>query len=136
MSQQGRQGYNPASILVGALLAGSILSALLAASAAELISQVDYSSNPSNPSSIVLAKILQDSKQITDLIRLLSHQRAVQEGSQEGEQEKRDNQAAWDMDYGWGGGRFGKRMDSLGIAGRFGRSVDKRKEHPKSLEKI
>jgi len=37
-------------------------------------------------------------------------------------------EAAWDMDYGWGGGRFGKRMDSLGIAGRFGRSVNGRSE--------
>jgi hypothetical protein len=32
-----------------------------------------------------------------------------------------------DVDYGWGGGRFGKRRtgDALGIAGRFGRSVEK-----------
>lgn len=30
---------------------------------------------------------------------------------------------AWDMDYGWGGGRFGKRRDRLTVAGRFGRSV-------------
>jgi len=31
------------------------------------------------------------------------------------------------VDYGWGGGRFGKRRgmaDRLGLAGRFGRSVD------------
>lgn len=34
-------------------------------------------------------------------------------------------ESSLDMDYGWGGGRFGKRMDSLGIAGRFGRSVDR-----------
>lgn len=35
-------------------------------------------------------------------------------------------EAALDADYGWGGGRFGKRRmaDRLGIAGRFGRSVD------------
>jgi len=35
-------------------------------------------------------------------------------------------EAALDVDYGWGGGRFGKRRmaDRLGIAGRFGRSVD------------
>jgi hypothetical protein len=40
--------------------------------------------------------------------------------------EKRDDSsAAFDVDYGWGGGRFGKRRngDSLGLAGRFGRSV-------------
>ena len=30
---------------------------------------------------------------------------------------------AWDMDYGWGGGRFGKRRDRLSLAGRFGRSL-------------
>jgi len=30
---------------------------------------------------------------------------------------------AWDMDYGWGGGRFGKRRDRLSLAGRFGRSI-------------
>ena len=36
-------------------------------------------------------------------------------------------EAALDVDYGWGGGRFGKRRmaDRLGIAGRFGRSVDR-----------
>jgi len=35
-------------------------------------------------------------------------------------------EAALDVDYGWGGGRFGKRRmaDRLGMAGRFGRSVD------------
>ena len=35
-------------------------------------------------------------------------------------------EAALDVDYGWGGGRFGKRRmaDRLGIGGRFGRSVD------------
>ena len=51
-------------------------------------------------------------------------------------------QGAWDMDYGWGGGRFGKRgsstntggqsakrYDSFGIAGRFGRSVDNAENH-------
>lgn len=36
-----------------------------------------------------------------------------------------DSSSAFDVDYGWGGGRFGKRRnsDSLGLAGRFGRSV-------------
>ncbi len=35
-----------------------------------------------------------------------------------------DQTAAFDVDYGWGGGRFGKRRgDALGMAGRFGRSV-------------
>jgi len=35
-------------------------------------------------------------------------------------------EAALDVDYGWGGGRFGKRRmaDRLGMGGRFGRSVD------------
>jgi len=34
-------------------------------------------------------------------------------------------EAALDVDYGWGGGRFGKRgmADRLGMGGRFGRSV-------------
>ena len=45
-------------------------------------------------------------------------------------------QGAWDMDYGWGGGRFGKRTsgsnsqqggakryDMYGLTGRFGRDV-------------
>ena len=38
--------------------------------------------------------------------------------------------AGWDMDYGWGGGRFGKRSqdkkpyDMYGMGGRFGRDVD------------
>lgn len=41
-----------------------------------------------------------------------------------------EKRQAWEMDYGWGGGRFGKRGDSqkrydaYGIAGRFGRDVD------------
>ena len=39
-------------------------------------------------------------------------------------------QGAWDMDYGWGGGRFGKRApskryDMYGIGGRFGRDVSR-----------
>jgi len=40
--------------------------------------------------------------------------------------EEQKREAALDVDYGWGGGRFGKRRmaDRLGIAGRFGRSVD------------
>ena len=39
-------------------------------------------------------------------------------------------QGAWDMDYGWGGGRFGKRghgkrYDMYGMSGRFGRDVSR-----------
>ena len=39
---------------------------------------------------------------------------------------EKKREAALDVDYGWGGGRFGKRRmaDRLAIAGRFGRSVD------------
>jgi len=40
--------------------------------------------------------------------------------------EKRDDSSAgFDVDYGWGGGRFGKRRngDALSLAGRFGRSA-------------
>ena len=36
-------------------------------------------------------------------------------------------QGAWDMDYGWGGGRFGKRADMLDYGwggGRFGKRAD------------
>jgi len=127
MTQHDR-GLSLASLLLRALLVSYTLSLLMTSSSAQI------SSSTGNPSSVVLAKILQDSKQITELIRLLTQHRALQEGGQEGllkgEEQKRE--AAWDMDYGWGGGRFGKRMDSLGIAGRFGRSVDKRKDHPKA----
>jgi len=49
---------------------------------------------------------------------------------------KRQGKAAWDMDYGWGGGRFGKRnelgaggqgkrYDMYGMSGRFGRDVSR-----------
>jgi len=120
------------SSLLRGLLTTFILSAVLASTGADLPSSTDYRANPSNPSSIILAKVMQDSKQITELIRLLSHQKAFlessQDGSLKGDDQKRE--AAWDMDYGWGGGRFGKR-DSLGFAGRFGRSVDKVKAHTK-----
>jgi len=102
-------------------------SAILPVTAATAQGLPDSPGSPSgSSSSLVLAKILQDSKQISELIRLLqtySHQGTVSDdGIREGKRE-----AAWDMDYGWGGGRFGKRMDSLGIAGRFGRSVDRSK---------
>jgi len=63
------------------------------------------------------------------LARALQHYRrpahsAGQLGSDWTAADKRE--AALDVDYGWGGGRFGKRRmaDRLGIAGRFGRSVD------------
>ena len=63
------------------------------------------------------------------LARALEHQRrsahlADQLGTDWTAAKKRE--AALDVDYGWGGGRFGKRRmaDRLGIAGRFGRSVD------------
>jgi len=72
----------------------------------------------------VLAEILQDSRQIGELAHHLQGYRGRVDG--EGDTYpgvKRE--AAWDMDYGWGGGRFGKRMDTLGMAGRFGRSADR-----------
>jgi len=124
------QGASLASILLRAMLLAYTLSALLTLSTAQLPPSSDFKSG--SPSSIVLAKILQDSKQITELIRLLTHQKSLQEASQDGLPDERKREAAWDMDYGWGGGRFGKRMDTLGIGGRFGRSVDKRKEHNKA----
>jgi len=86
-------------------------------------------STSGSSSSLVLARILQDSKQISELIRLLQTYNSRPRSGNQDEVLREDNkrEAAWDMDYGWGGGRFGKRMDSLGIAGRFGRSVDRSK---------
>ena len=52
----------------------------------------------------------------------------LEEVASNGVPEKR--QGGWDMDYGWGGGRFGKRAeakkryDMYGMGGRFGRDVD------------
>ena len=53
------------------------------------------------------------------LVRALQHYRRPADVATKRE-------TALDVDYGWGGGRFGKRrmVDRLGIAGRFGRSVD------------
>lgn len=42
-------------------------------------------------------------------------------------EEMKKRQGAWDMDYGWGGGRFGKRADMLDYGwggGRFGKRAD------------
>jgi len=59
------------------------------------------------------------------LARALQHYRRPAELAGDWAAAKK-REAALDVDYGWGGGRFGKRRmgDRLGIAGRFGRSVD------------
>lgn len=88
--------------------------------------------------SVHLSKVLDEIRRLSDLNRLLDleaqqvigdgRRSTSDRGSSSSLEQKR--QASLDMDYGWGGGRFGKRMDTLGIAGRFGRSVHEDKnEH-------
>jgi len=83
---------------------------------------------PKKSTTLLLTKILEDPEQARELVRLLEalegRRRAGTGGHRDTSEETRKREAAWDMDYGWGGGRFGKRMDSLGMAGRFGRSVE------------
>ncbi|KAK2141978.1 hypothetical protein LSH36_1009g01006 [Paralvinella palmiformis] len=81
-----------------------------------------------------LREIAREAEQLASLV-----ERVAAEGDLGLELAKR--QGAWDMDYGWGGGRFGKRgsgtstsqsgkrYDSFGIAGRFGRSVENAEGH-------
>lgn len=86
--------------------------------------------------SVHLSKVLDEIRRLSDLNRLLDleAQQVVGDGRRSASgrggssslEQKR--QASLDMDYGWGGGRFGKRMDNLGIAGRFGRSVHEDKK--------
>lgn len=91
---------------------------------------------PTKTQSVVrLSRVMDEIRRLSDLGRLLDlkvQQAVIGDGRgspmmpdlgslEQQQQQKRE--AAWDMDYGWGGGRFGKRMDTLGIAGRFGRSV-------------
>ncbi len=84
---------------------------------------------PTKDELVFLAKILAPLKELAmeaeDLEALV--ERAAKDQDFAFELAKR--QGAWDMDYGYGGGRFGKRQsqkryDSFGIGGRFGRSVD------------
>lgn len=90
---------------------------------------------PTKTQSVRLSRVMDEIRRLSDLGRLLDlkvQQAVIGDGRgspmmpdlgslEQQQQQKRE--AAWDMDYGWGGGRFGKRMDTLGIAGRFGRSV-------------
>lgn len=87
--------------------------------------------------SVRLSRVMDEIRRLSDLGRLLDlkvQQAVVGGGDGRGgppmadlgsleQQQQQKREASWDMDYGWGGGRFGKRMDTLGIAGRFGRSV-------------
>lgn len=78
----------------------------------------------------ILAKILQPLRQLvndaTELEAVI-----VKELPNAKISEAVKRQSAWDLDYGWGGGRFGKRgeakkrYDMYGFGGgRFGRDVD------------
>ena len=57
---------------------------------------------------------------VNALARALQHYRRP--AKVDGDWPAAKREAALDVDYGWGGGRFGKRRmsDRLGIAGRFG----------------
>nr|QUP52013.1 sulfakinin [Urechis unicinctus] len=73
----------------------------------------------------LMAPLQQLSRKLEEIQSYLEHTASDREFNME--MAKRQ---AWDMDYGYGGGRFGKRTsddkryDAFGIAGRFGRSVD------------
>ncbi|ELT92762.1 hypothetical protein CAPTEDRAFT_228037 [Capitella teleta] len=86
---------------------------------------------------LILAKLLRPIRQLAGRLEDLESiiERAATDREFAMEVAKRQG-AAWDMDYGWGGGRFGKRdsgkrtsdsskrYDAFGLGGRFGRSVD------------
>lgn len=109
-----------ASIVAGLV---AILACTLVLSAGTVTGNTDQASKSQT---IRFTKLLDEVRRLSELNRLveLKVQQALLgvDGGALAEHEKRE--ASWDMDYGWGGGRFGKRMDSLGIAGRFGRSVN------------
>lgn len=78
----------------------------------------------------ILAKLLGPIRQLTNRLEDIEAiiERAATDHEFAMEVAKRQG-GAWDMDYGWGGGRFGKRdsnkrYDAFGLGGRFGRSVD------------
>ena len=77
----------------------------------------------------VFARILQPLRNLVADANELEAVIAKELPNKVGELAKR--QSAWDLDYGWGGGRFGKRGDAkkrydmYGFGGgRFGRDVD------------
>ena len=83
-----------------------------------------------------LKRLSQDADYIQKLVERMAHMNGDHEKVENlvGEIYKRQGQ--WDMDYGWGGGRFGKRgggsdgkasskrYDMYGMSGRFGRDLD------------
>lgn len=123
------------TMFVNRVALASVVAGLVALLACTLVlsagtvqgSTIDQASSKSQ--TVRLTKLLDEVRRLSELNRLveLKVQGALLgpdggPSSLQGEQGKRET--SWDMDYGWGGGRFGKRMDSLGIAGRFGRSVN------------
>ena len=107
------------AIFVPTTLVGTTSLALADSSTSDIKNEVD-----------VLRKFSNELREMADLTRALEF--SLQKtnrvtgtvgGDEMTSAEKRE--AAWDMDYGWGGGRFGKRRDSLGLAGRFGRRTNK-----------
>lgn len=81
---------------------------------------------PNKDEALFLARLL---RPVRDLSNQASQIEAlIEDAVRKGLPTKRQS-AGWDMDYGWGGGRFGKRAESkrydmYGMGGRFGRDVD------------
>lgn len=111
-------------VALASMVAGlvAILACTLVLSAGTASGNIDQASKSQT---VRLTKLLDEVRRLSELNRLieLKVQQALL-GADGGSLADQKREASWDMDYGWGGGRFGKRMDSLGIAGRFGRSVN------------
>jgi len=108
------------------LLVAAILSTSSCESRTNDYPNTEQASSLATSNNVALAKVLQDARHLIGHLRA-SSRGLVAAGDINEEAVKRE--AAWDMDYGWGGGRFGKRRpDLLGMAGRFGRSVNEARD--------
>ena len=82
---------------------------------------------PSKQETLFLARLLRPVRELANQASQI--EAIIEDAVSKGMPTKRQG-AGWDMDYGWGGGRFGKRAeakkryDMYGMGGRFGRDVD------------
>jgi len=111
----------------------SVLAVILAVCAVHAIAApsqtADAGSKTAKQEVYILARILQPLRQVVANAKELEEVIKELHSKVGGDMSKR--QSAWDLDYGWGGGRFGKRGDAkkrydmYGFGGgRFGRDVD------------
>lgn len=86
---------------------------------------------PTDDELLVLARLLAPIRELSERAGALESLVEKAAGGDDSLFTEMKRQGAWDQDYGWGGGRFGKRTnhgkryDMYGMSGRFGRDVSR-----------